>query len=215
MLRKKPGRIIAALVLISALSTGAALGIAQAVGGDRESNGNTQDEVIAPFTPIDRMELVAKEVPGFGGLFTDRNPDGSFTVYVYMMDENNRAGAEKAARARLGDMESVSELKVLKANYPFTDIAEWYRQLKRHLWAAVDEITRSGIGYDTNQIRIYLSDLSAEDKLRQVFEELGIPVDAVLIQHGDPWILLSEDDLQAEWRPVVGGVQIQTGGAQG
>ncbi|MEX0926680.1 MAG: hypothetical protein WD208_08185 [Dehalococcoidia bacterium] len=192
MWKRRAGITLAALVLIAALGTGAALGIGQSAdrGGtqgdqvESASQDETQDEVTAPFTPIDRMEMVAKEVPAFGGLFKDRNPDGSLTVYVYMTDESDRAGAEKAADALLRDSDVISEMKVLKANYPFTDIAEWYRQLKRHLWAAVDEITASGMSYETNQIRIYVSEYSARAKVRQVLRELGIPVDAVLLRNG-------------------------------
>jgi hypothetical protein len=98
-----------------------------------------------------------------------------------MTDVSKREIAERAARAAVKDPESIREVRIEQADYEFTELAERYRMLKEHLWVAVDEITTSCISEDTNRIEIGVSDLSAQDKVTEVLNELGIPVNAVTV----------------------------------
>ncbi len=134
---------------------------------------------VMPITERDRLEQIAKENPGFGGYYRDR--DDRSIVTVFMTDVSKREIAERAARAAVKDPESIREVRIVQADFEFTDLAEWYRLLKEHLWVAVDEITSSCISEQTNRIEIGISDLSAQDKVTKVLNELGIPVDAVRI----------------------------------
>ena len=167
-------RIALITLLLVALLVAGAVGISQADGGD----GSRQE--VPPITDDDRLEQIAKENPGFGGYYRDR--DDRSIVTVLMTDVSKREVAERVARAVVDDPDSIREVRIEKADFEFTDLAGWYRLLTDHMWAAVDEITASCISEDTNRIEIGISDLSARDKITGVLNELGIPVNAVTIE---------------------------------
>lgn len=166
-------RIALITLLLVALLVAGAVGISQADGGD----GSRQE--VPPITDDDRLEQIAKENPGFGGYYRDR--DDRSIVTVLMTDVSKREVAERVARAVVDDPDSIREVRIEKADFEFTDLAGWYRLLTDHMWAAVDEITTSCISEDTNRIEIGISDLSAQDKVTKVLNDLEIPVDAVSI----------------------------------
>jgi hypothetical protein len=173
MKMKNGPRIALIVLLLVALLTAGAAEIAQAVGEDQPQQNDL------PITEDDRLEQIAKENPGFGGYYRDR--DDTSIVYVYMTDVSQRETAERAARAAVEDPESVSEIRIVQGDFEFTDLAEWFRLITKHLLPVVDEINKKSIIPGTNRIEIGVSDLSAQDRVTKVLNEMGIPVDAVTI----------------------------------
>jgi hypothetical protein len=176
-----------ALAIIALVGAVAVIGITQAFEGGY-SSADEGVRRVRPLTPDERLEQIAKENPGFGGLF--RDPDDKSIVTVFMTDVSKREIAERAARASVSDPESIREVRIVQADFAFTGLAVWYRQITKHMWAAVDEVKEASISEETNRIEIGLSDLSARDKVIKVLNELGIPMDAVRIKKAGVWELL-------------------------
>ncbi len=191
MIRTKPRIALLTVLLVALLTTGTVIGITQAVGDEGGLTPEQAAELVRslmreesetaksarPMTPNERLEQIAKENPGFGGRF--RDPDDKSIVTVFMTDASKRGIAERAAHASVKDPQSIREVRIVQADYEFTELAEWYRQITKYMWAAVDEVTATSISEETNRIEIGLSDLSARDKVVAVLNELGIPENAV------------------------------------
>ncbi len=217
LLRTRRGFLALAVVTVALLGTGAAIGISQAVGRDKDTVFDESipfDENGQVITIRDQLELTAKNHPGFGGYTID--PDDNSIVTVLLTDEKEVGAVDKArsaAESALGAGHNISEVRVGHADFLYTDLAEWFRQFRQHVWPEIVDIrTLRSIRPDLNRIYIEISDISARGRVVELLQKHGIPVNAVVIEEGKRAVTLAHDDLTEKWRPVPGGVQIQRGG---
>jgi hypothetical protein len=213
LLKKRTHIAVLVLLVIALLGTGAGLAISRAVGGD----GETYDESIPfdeegqPITHTDRLEMIGRDNPGFGGYVID--PEDRSIVTVFMTNVEDRQTAERIAEEVVGDQRPISEVRVAQADFLYTDLAEWFRQINQNVVPEIiDVLSGYSVKEDLNRIQIDITDSAARDTVVQALQRHGIPERAVVIEELARFQFLSQDDLQHLWRPVPGGVQIQRGG---
>lgn len=150
---------------------------------------------------------LAKEIPGFGGLFFDA--DGKPNVYLKAGVDTEQAlsklqvSLEAKHGARFSDL--ATRAVVLQGQYSFDELAIWYGQL-RHLQGV--GVIMTDIDERQNAIVIGVLDSTTADGIRQRVIALGIPIEAVVVKQIPPAVM--EETLRDAVRPVPGGVQIQS-----
>jgi hypothetical protein len=174
------------------------------------------------MTLDDQFVRVAQLVPGFGGMFFDR--DG--TLNVYMADHAERVGAQasEARRARLEEAltmvfgtefirQGVSagqqpQINILDGNYDVLRLVEWRKGLDRAL--TVPGVVFTDLDEGQNRLKIGVEAGAPRELVDAKVRQLGLPADVVVIEESPPIVpyALLVDRL----RPVQGGVQIGDGG---
>jgi hypothetical protein len=156
----------------------------------------------------DDFAAIARDVPGFGGLFVGQ--DG--VTRMYLKAGSDRVAAVAAIRSRARQMRLLSrqveqDIIVVPARFDFAEMKSAYdliisRVKARPTFADIDDAS--------NVIVIGGATADAVSSLRAEVASLGIPSDMVLIKEVPavefdwaPWRGLTKNV-----RPVVGGVQI-------
>lgn len=215
------GAAIAAFVLLAAIGT--TLALAQS-GGDAPSDTgpvdldtiregavrNLFDSDGRMINPEQRLAVIAKEHEGgFGGYYFDRTDKS--TVYVYMKDVTKTAAAETAFRAAYSGDRQVSQVIAVQGAYSFDQLVGWFNILDSALIESGILPARASIREVENRIQIGLFDADQIDDVRRIMERLGIPAGAVAISENYLRLLADKDSVRAKWRPLVGGIQHETG----
>ncbi len=144
--------------------------------------------------------LTARQVPGFAGLYYDRQG----VRVIRLADVTKRAAAEAALAERLAEFPAEAGTRVLKADYNFLELDEW-RSLARHAVMLVPGITSLDVDEMRNRLVIGITDLSAQGEVESKLADLSIPREAVVITEEH---LERLTDLDERVRPVAGGLQI-------
>lgn len=148
-----------------------------------------------PFGSIDReLALMNAEIPGFGGLFYDREGFAN----VFLTDPGDARALDQ-----LGP-----DVRVLKGDFQFVELRAWRHELRSAVLGLPGVVTLD-VDEATNRIRIGVNQQLAANANRRVARQaaqLGIPGGAVVIEAVDPIYQLAT--LRDELRPVPGGVQI-------
>jgi hypothetical protein len=163
-------------------------------------------------TSDDRFATVAKQVPGFGGMFFDQ--DG--TLQVYMLGQ--KGPVNEALMTSLddvitrevgrGERLSSSGVEILEGQYDFLDLHRWQQQMSPAV-LALPEVVFTDIDETTNRLRIGVTDSPGMTKaVEEYLSNLGVPREAVLISEAKPVTL----ELRSRRRPLRGGLQINFGG---
>jgi hypothetical protein len=163
-------------------------------------------------TSDDRFAEVARQVPGFGGMFFDQ--DG--TLQVYMLGQ--KEPANEALTAFLDDVITRevgrgerlfhSGIEILEGQYAFLDLYQWQQQMSPAV-LALPEVVFTDIDEMTNRLRIGITDSPGmTEAVEEHLSKLGVPREAVLISGAKPvW-----PELRSRRRPLRGGLQINFGG---
>lgn len=142
------------------------------------------DEAQSPSpleTYEDRLLRIAREVPGFGGMFIDQ--DGRLAVYL--LDTTELAIAESAIAAVFGpQVVPPAGTKALQGQYTILELIQWRRQ-------AIEILTLPGVslvGLDeaANRVRVGVEDATRVGAVEQALQRLGIPREAVIIEVTGP-----------------------------
>lgn len=185
---------------ISASNTLAAPGSAQ------------RGELATHETSDDRLANVAKQVPGFGGLYSDS--DG--TTKVYMLGQSGPVdGATMSFLSSVIDNEvgggqrlSESGYEVIEGQYSFLDLHSWHKQIAPAV-LNLPEVAHTDINDFTNRLEIGITDEpGAKEKVEEHLSKLEIPFEAVRYVKSKPVDL----ELRNFRRPLRGGLQINFGG---
>jgi hypothetical protein len=153
---------------------------------------------LEPFASSDReMALMNQEIPGFGGLFYDR--EGFANVFLTDPDD---------ARAldQLGP-----DVRVLQGEFQFNELRAWRHELRSAVLGLPGVVTLD-VDESTNRVRVGVDRQAAPNASRRVARQvaqLGIPGHAVVVEAADPIYQLVT--LRDQLRPVPGGVQIHFG----
>ncbi len=209
-------KMIVSVVVLYALL---AMLVTSDTGNSVISAGNNNPAVLPGLAQLDEFETsddrfaaVARQVPGFGGMFYDQ--DG--TLQVYMLGQ--KGPANEAFTASLDDVitreigrgERLSGrgLEILEGQYDFQDLHRWQQQI------SPDVLTLPGVVFTdideaTNRLRIGIADSPGmTESLEVSLSKLGVPRDAVLISETKPVV----PELRSVRRPLRGGLQINFGG---
>jgi hypothetical protein len=163
-------------------------------------------------TSDDRLAAVAKQVPGFGGMFFAQ--DG--TLQVYLLEQKGSVSAdmmsflEDVINREVGRGERLSGkgVETLEGKYSFLDLYNWQQQMSPTV-LAIPGVISTEIAEELNQLRIGIRDSPGmADAVEKTLSELGIPRGAVKIAEAEEvW-----PELRNRRRPLRGGLQINFGG---
>lgn len=141
---------------------------------------------------------LARDVPGFGGFFLDRD-----TPTVYLTDVRQRAAAE-AALAGFGH--APPAVQVLQADFTHRELEAWFRRLSPEalevpgaVFADADEAA--------NRVVVGVHGPEAAAAVRRIAARLGVPEGALVVTQAEPIHFVAT--LRDQIRPVLGGVQIR------
>jgi hypothetical protein len=162
-------------------------------------------------TPDDRFAAVARQVPGFGGMFFDQ--DGTLQVYLLEqkepVNEALTAFLDDVITREVGRGERVSGrgVEILEGQYGFLDLHRWQQQMSPAV-LALPEVVFTDIDEATNRLRIGITDSPGmTEAVEEHLSRLGVPREAVLISETKPVL----PELRNSRRPLRGGLQINFG----
>ena len=163
-------------------------------------------------TSDDLLANVAKQVPGFGGMFFDR--DG--TLQVYMVDQKEPLSATSMAflgdviAREIGGGERLSGrgMEIREGQYDFLALHGWHQQMSPEV-LAIPGVVSTDIDDGENQLRVGIEGSpGVAEEVEKTLSILGIPRKAVRINVEKP----IEQYLRSRRRPLRGGLQINFGG---
>jgi hypothetical protein len=207
-----PRKMIVNVVVLSALL---AMIFTGSTGNVGISTGNS-NAAAAPAqvegTFDDHLAEVAKQVPGFGGMFFDQ--DG--TLQVYMVGQ--RGPANEALMSLLDDVlarevgggERLSSrgMEIREAEFNFLELHRWQQQMTPEV-LAIPGVVSTDTAEDKNLLRIGITgEPGTAEAVEEALSKLDIPRKAVMIGEEKP----IEQYLRSRRRPLRGGLQINFGG---
>jgi hypothetical protein len=152
--------------------------------------------------PSPDLLTVAKAVPGFGGLFLDRNG----TPTVYLTDPRGRGAAERALAGFVrSEGFAPSQLRVLKGDFEYLQLDDWFNRASPAVLALAGAVLVD-LDEGSNRVRIGVEHASAATTVRSLLARLNIPAAAVVVEQTEPIHLAAT--LRQRVRPVRGGLQI-------
>jgi len=172
------------------------------------STGPVQD---GTETLDDSLAAVARQIPGFGGMFFDQ--DG--TLQVYMLGQKGPADAglmtllDNVITREVGRGERLSGkgIEILEGQYDFLDLHRWQQQMSPVV-LALPEVVFTDINEKTNRLEIGITNSPGmAEAVEKSLSELGVPREAALITEAKP----VETELRNVRRPLRGGLQINFG----
>ena len=117
---------------------------------------------------------LARSVPGFGGFFVDQQG----TPTIYLANPSGRAAAERALAPWFRERNrAVAALRVLPAQFAWTDLERWFAQASTEV-LAVPGVVFTDADEAGNRVRIGVEHAAAANRVRSVLARLGIPAPA-------------------------------------
>ncbi|HLL84302.1 MAG TPA: hypothetical protein VK420_16685 [Longimicrobium sp.] len=145
-----------------------------------------------PYTIDDRFAALARAVPGgFGGLWLE----GS-VLHVNLVELSKRQQAQAVLRVELrgefgpgapsGQRAGVDLDRIVfhQGRYDYVQLTGWYARLPASL--GYEGVTSTDIDERQNRIRIGVRDDANAERVRRRIRELGIPLEAVLVERREP-----------------------------
>lgn len=165
-----------------------------------------------PPTIDEEFAQLARQIPGFGGLFLDET--GALTVALVAPAQRARAvqvlapilaGWTFSTRDKPVD---VVNPRVREVRYDFLQLKQW----KDRLSGGLDHtgVYGYGIQQSTNRLHILVADGAVRARVFGELAVLGIPRDAVVIEEGSAPEDLSHQTLSSYLRPVRGGIRVSS-----
>jgi hypothetical protein len=150
-----------------------------------------------PMTLDEEYARLAEEIPGFGGLYLDTVG----TTHVYLQDLSRERDVQD-----LGD-----RVVVEQGDYDFRDLVAWKEELgpqlsqKGAVFLDIDErVNRIVLGVERDSLATFAAELE------KFLQETRVPPEAVLVEAAEP--VVAAMSLTDSFRPVPGGVQVQSAG---
>jgi hypothetical protein len=183
-----------------AMSTGKSNPVVSAAPA--QTPGETLDEQLAN---------IAKQVPGFGGMFYDQ--DGILQVYMEgkePLSATSMAFLEQVITSEVGNGERLSGrgMEILQGQYDFLTLHNWQQQMTPEV-LDIPGVVFTDNHEGKNRLEIGITDLpGAAEAVEGALSKLGIPRAAVNIIETKEMNLT----LRSRRRPLRGGLQINFGG---
>ncbi len=130
----------------------------------------------------DPMVRIAERVPGFGGVFLDRDQG---VVYVYLQDAAMQERAERVLADVFGsDLLENREVRVLQGDYSMTHLDAWYRKLGDVIWQ-VPGVMMTDLDEKANRIAIHMEPRrGGRDEMEAAIASVDVPRPAVVVEVG-------------------------------
>jgi hypothetical protein len=155
---------------------------------------------------------LAKQIPGFGGMYVDRS--GKLNVYVKPPAAGARQAPVDAVRqlrtlgspriqSRLG--QAGAAVTTLAAKYDFSQLQAF--KDKAHAAFKVKGVVYTDIDEASNRVRVAIAPAASQPAVERALANAGVPREAVLISRASPISPLKT--LQERIRPVPGAAQIE------
>lgn len=159
-----------------------------------------------PVSIDDQLVRIARQVPGFGGMFISAD-----TLYVYLVDTSQLKAAEAAIVSVFGRERIPSRgVKALQAKYDFVELKGWHDQ-QRFATLALPGVISTGVSKSENRLKINVDDENRIARVEQELSRLGVPREMVNIVVSEPIEPHSTHTVQDRQRPLLGGIEILGG----
>lgn len=154
----------------------------------RPSSQETEDQLSEIPEPAVRAAMqrarlrgTGEIVPGFGGVFVDRQDND--IAYIYLLDPDDEelvAQAAEILRSRPGGRE-FREVRAIQGQFSYSQLLEWI-----NCWDAreprLSRTTASGISEGSNRILVGVGSEADVARAERELEALGIPLEAAEIR---------------------------------
>lgn len=145
----------------------------------------------------DSLTGVAKQIPGFGGLFI--NDSDKLSIYLTNPDEQKATAKEVLSNSEfiqkmLSQMRargpkyrsvSVSNMKVLKGQYTLAKLRKWKKEISGKV-LTMDGVYTSGVDQSRNRVLVGVKNKTVSANVNKKLTELDIPEEAVLMHQMTP-----------------------------
>src|SRR2546422_6219929 len=175
-----------------------------AVAACSESTSPTSRQPVAVLQAAQAPDLatLARDVPGFGGLFLDHG-----VPTVYLTDPLQRGPLEHALGAfARGRGFAPSQIHVLAGRFAYGDLDKWFQQVSNEAFAQ-GGVVFVDLDEAANRVLVGVERGSSHANMRSLAARLGVPVAALTVRDADP--IHYAAGLQDQVRPVVAGLQIK------
>ena len=156
-----------------------------------------------PPAELPSADELARQVPGFGGLYLD----ATGTPTVHLTQGSDRGNAERALAGYLAARGlAAAALQVQEGRYGWQQLERWQEAATE---AAFESAGAVFVDNDetVNRIRIGVADLNAMGQVRAAIARSGLPDEAVIIERAEPIVMVASLQNVVD-RPVRAGVQI-------
>ena len=128
------------------------------------------------------MVRIAEQVPGFGGVFLDRDQG---VVYIYLQDAAMQERAESVlADVFDPDLLENREVRVLQGDYSMTHLDAWYSKLRDVVWQ-VPGVMMTDLDERVNRIAIHMEPRrGGREEMEAAIASVDVPRPAVVIEVG-------------------------------
>src|SRR2546422_9138184 len=174
-----------------------------AVAACSESTSPTSRQPVAVVQSAQDPDLstLARNVPGFGGLFLDHG-----VPTVYLTDPLQRGPLEHALGAfARGRGFAPSQIHVLAGRYAYGDLDRWFQQVSSEAFAQ-GGVVFVDLDEAANRVLVGVERGASHANIRSLAARLGVPAQALTVRDADP--IHYAASLQDQVRPVVAGLQI-------
>jgi len=171
-----------------------------------ESTSPTSRQPVAVLQAAQAPDLstLARDVPGFGGLFLDHG-----VPTVYLTDPLQRGPLEHALGAfARGRGFAPSQIQVLAGRYAYGDLDRWFQKVSKEAFAQ-GGIVFVDLDEAANRVLVGVERGASHANVRSLAARLGVPAEAIVTRDVDP--IQYAATLQDQVRPVVAGLQIHFG----
>jgi hypothetical protein len=160
-----------------------------------------RSSLFAPSSAEAKLLEIARNVPGFGGVYYD----GDVAV-INLVDLSRSENARSivapmlSARPRHRRDGGPKEYRFQKVDYSFDQLVAWYDQIEP-VWK-IPELVSTDIRESRNRISVAVATLEAVGQVTSLLLSLGIPQGAFEVVTGK-WFTPTNIDLNAYYRPVM------------
>jgi hypothetical protein len=158
----------------------------------------------------DQFAAIARQVPGFGGLYLDQ--DGTMKVYMEgqkgPVNDNLISSLEGVITREIGGGERLthSGVEVIEGQYGFLDLQSWHQELSPAV-LSIPGVVSTDIDEKTNRLRIGVTSKEVLEAVEKSLAGLSVPREAVVFSETKP----IDPYLRNFRRPLRGGLQINFG----
>jgi hypothetical protein len=149
----------------------------------------------------DEYAAIAREVPGFGGLYFDRQTN---TIVAHSAIPENDFAVREAVREYLnGSLLSGLPISTIRGLYDYRDLNRWRREIEI---AASGLLSMSDVDERRNRVLIGIRSDDAMKKVTEIITGLNLPEDAVVLEFAD---FVAPRAPRDSIRSMVGGMRRQ------
>ena len=211
MPRKTIIGVVALLALLAMSFTGDTGKVAMSTGKSNPVVSAAPAQAPGIESLDDQFTAIARQVPGFGGLYFDQ--DGTMKVYMVgqkePVNDNLISSLDDVITREIGGGERLthSGVEVIEGQYSFLDLHSWHQELSPAV-LSLPGVVFTDLDEKTNRLRIGVTDSKEVlEAVEKSLAGLSVPREAVVFSETKP----IDPHLRNFRRPLRGGLQINFG----